>query len=281
MDSSKFFSKDTCFDPNLTGPTAATSDRQYFYDAGGHRIAYKSLRYRLSGLSDATRDRTTTTIDDITADEQFTRLGQQAVLYVASFMRFYYQKASPLISAMTNGGFESGDLTGWTKDTSFGYVSASLDAHTNGRYSVRIGRWDQPYSGFGGLNGPSVPNVEPGGQDYVYQDISLPPDATSLQLTFNYRVDTYDGAAYDWFDAQILDANTNQELVVPVSHAGGIINGSPFNWGLFYTTNWQSVSVDLTPYKGSKVRIKYAVEQDGYGDQITTYVDNVALACKF
>lgn len=278
---SNFFSKDTCFDTSLPGPVAASSDSHYFYDAIGNRIAYKGLRYRLSGLTDATRDRTKTTIDDVIADQQFVGLGTQAVLYAASFMHYYYKQASPLISAIKNGSFESGDLTGWIPDTTFGYDTVTSEDRIEGRYAARIGRWDQPYRSGGCFRCGPVPGAEPDGADFIYQDVDLPEDATSLTLTFDYNLVTYDGAAYDWFDMIISDADSGVELARPVSQVGGIIAGSIFNWGLFYTTGWRRVSVDLTPFKGRKVRLLFSVTQDGFGDQIATYIDNVTLGCSF
>ena len=278
---SHFFSNDTCFSSDLPGPEAVRHDRDYFYDAEGNKIAYRSWRYMLSGLSDATRNKRRTNIDDTIADEQFDRLGPQAVLYGASLMKFYSERAHPLISPIRNGGAEAGDLSGWVTDTTFGYATASLDDKAEGRYSARIGRWDQPYQQGGCFRCGSVPGAEPDGVDFMYQDITLPAtSSSSLTLNFDYNVVTYDGANYDWFDTQISDATTNALLGVPVSHVGGIIAGSPANWGLFYTTGWRHVSVDLSAYAGRKVRLSYLVTQDGFGDQIATYVDRVQLSCR-
>lgn len=184
-----------------------------------------------------------------------------------------------LSELVTNGRFETGDLTGWTSDTAFGYTTASIDDHTDGTYSGRIGRWDQLYMQGGCFRCGPVPDAEPGGQDFIFQDVDLPSDVTSLTLNFDYNVVTFDGADYDWFDMQVRDASTNAVLVSAVNHVGGIISGCTCNWGLFYTTGWRHVSVDLTPYKGRKVRLFFGVQQDGFGDQIATYVDQVSIRC--
>jgi hypothetical protein len=182
---------------------------------------------------------------------------------------------------VVNGGFESGDLTGWTPDTTFGYVKASIDDHTDGSYSGRIGRWDQPYQQGGCFRCGSVPGAEPDGEDFIYQDVDIPNDATgTFPLEFDYNVVTYDGADYDWFDMEVRDANTNALLTKPVNHVGGIISGCTCNWGLFYTTGWRHVSVDLSPYRGRKVRLLFRVTQDGFGDQIATYIDQVSIGCQ-
>jgi hypothetical protein len=281
---SNFFSKDTCFDPAQPGPVATTTepanDTDYFHDTAGNRIAYKGLAWWLSGVTDAGRDRRQCTIDSVIAGEQWTRLGPQAVLYAASFIKYYYDDAGPLINALQNGGFEYGDLTGWTiAPSSPGYVAVSLDQTSEGSYAGRLGRWDQPYSNFGGFNGPSVPGVEPLGTDSMYQDFQLPPDGTA-RLTFDFNVETYDGAAYDWLDVFILDATTGATLAQPVTRVGGIIRGSTSNWGEYYTTGWRTITANLTPYIGRRIRVQFSVRQDGYGDQIAAYIDKVELKCE-
>jgi len=178
---------------------------------------------------------------------------------------------------VVNGRFETGEFTGWST-SGFGYTKVVSEDRSEGTYSSRIGRWDQPYSGFGSFRGPYVPGVEPSGRDAIYQDVDL-PDTTSIPFTFDYNVVTYDGAAYDWLDVTVTDASTGALLIKPVNQVGGIIAGSTSNWGLFYTTGWQHVSVDLAAYKGRKVRITFSVQQDGYGDQIAAYIDNVSIRC--
>lgn len=79
---------------------------------------------------------------------------------------------------------------------------------------------------------------------------------------------------------EVRDAETGSVLLRPVDHVGGIIQGSTNNWGLFYTTGWRHVSADLTGFKGRKVRLFFGVQQDGFGDQIATYVDKVAIDCR-
>lgn len=281
---SNFFSKDTVFDANLPGPQASAlmSDSNYFRDAAGNPIAYKGLRYLFSGVSEATRDRTKATVDENgVLTNQWSRLGPQAVLYAASFINFYYKNNKPLVSIVKNGSFESGDLSSWVPDLSPGYAAAVREKVVDGTYSARIGRWDQPYQQGGCFRCGPVPGAEPSGSDYILQDIDLPDGATDLKLTFAYNVVTYDGADYDWFDMSVLHAASNQVLLRPVNHVGGIIRGSTSNWGLFYTTDWRNVSVNLTPYRGMRLRLLFNVTQDGFGDQIATYVDKVQLTCKF
>jgi hypothetical protein len=276
---SNFYSKDTCFMPGLPGPQRSSEDSNYFYDAAGNKIAYKSWRWFLSGTSSQTRNPEYTTIDATIAAEQFDRLGSQAVRYTASMMKHYNDTATPLISPVKNGSFETSDLNGWVQDTTFGYNISTPESRTQGNFAARIGRWDQPYQQGGCFRCGPVPGAEPDGIDFIYQDINL-PSSGPLTLSFDYNLVTYDGADYDWFDMKVLDAATGAVLATPVNHVGGIIRGSPSNWGEFYTTGWNSVTVDMAAYSGQTVRLMFAVTQDGFGDQIATYIDRVRLNCQ-
>ncbi|WP_395402142.1 hypothetical protein ACHMW6_28900 [Pseudoduganella sp. UC29_106] len=91
--SRNFYSKDTVFQGD--GPIATRSDTNYFYDNRSRRIAYKGLRYTLSGLTDATRNQQYATIDDTIATDQFRELGPIAVRYAASLIKIYIDLTSP------------------------------------------------------------------------------------------------------------------------------------------------------------------------------------------
>jgi hypothetical protein len=93
---SNFYSSDTAF--SGVGPAAARSDRRYFYDARGRRIAYKGLAYLLSGATEASRNPRQATIDETIAAEQFAELGPVAVQYAASLIRHYFDAANPKLT---------------------------------------------------------------------------------------------------------------------------------------------------------------------------------------
>jgi hypothetical protein len=65
-----------------------------------------------------------------------------------------------------------------------------------------------------------------------------------------------------------------------VTRVGGIIRGSTSNWGEYYTTGWRTITANLTPYIGRRIRVQFSVRQDGYGDQIAAYIDKVELKCE-
>jgi parallel beta-helix repeat protein len=84
---------DTVFDPLFPGPTSVMEDSFYFYDDIGRRIAYKGLRYRTAPLVGR---RLYATINETIAQEQFDELGSISVLYVASFIKFYFEETNQL-----------------------------------------------------------------------------------------------------------------------------------------------------------------------------------------
>ena len=105
-----YFSNHTVFDPQFSGPSydpphpRNDSDPEYFHDRGGRRIAYKGREYLDSGDTEATRDKRKATINATIAREQFTELGPIVVLYVASFLRYYVDVASPAIPGCLSVG---------------------------------------------------------------------------------------------------------------------------------------------------------------------------------
>lgn len=289
---SNYYSSDTVFDPSLPGPAAASEDKNYFYDAAGRRIAAKGPAYKLSCMRPFLGcDRTKATIDKTIALEQFDELGPIAAQYAASFMKFYFDNANPAVGNVVNGGFETGDIKGWTAGFTPGgsptfpqfagpngpYVEAVSEDHLAGSFSARLGRWDQPYQNGGTLNGPPQPGAEPAGTDTMFQDIDLPSDVTSIQFSFAYNIVTFDAGIFDWLDAIIQDATSGGLLVTLLSQASS--NPGP-DYGLFTTTGWQTVSTDLSAFKGSKIRIFFGNHQDGFGDQNAAYIDKVQITCK-
>jgi hypothetical protein len=285
---SNYYSADTVFDPSLPGPAAASEDSNYFYDGSGSRIAYKGPKYRLSCLVRC--DPTDATIDRTIALQQFDELGPLAAQFAASFLRFYYDQAGPALGVLKNGGFEAG-LKSWTPGFTPGgaptfpndagpngpYVQAVTEDHAEGASSARVGRWDQPYQGGGQVNGPAQPGAEPAGTDWVYQDVQLPTDLQSIRLNFSHHIVTYDAGIWDWFDASVQDAATGGVLMPLVQHAAP--NPGP-DYGLYYTSGWQTTTADLTSLAGSKIRLWFGNHQDGYGDQNAVYIDKIKIECK-
>lgn len=89
----RFFSKDTCFQLQGELSRIASDDDDYFYDKSGNKIAYKGVRYQKAiekyGTS-TDKVKKKAVIDKVIGEEQFVeKLGPMAVLYVASFIKYY------------------------------------------------------------------------------------------------------------------------------------------------------------------------------------------------
>jgi hypothetical protein len=169
-----------------------------------------------------------------------------------------------------NGGFETGDFTGWTLGASYvggdsGYQIISGARQHSGSFSAALGRWDTAFHGI------YDPTAEPDGSEWIYQDFVVPQAATYLK--FDWFMETYDTAAYDWFDAAIQDTSGNT-LISIVSQGGK----PGLDYGPYWTTGgWIEQSVDISAYRGQKIRIYFDQRLDGFGDQTRTYIDDVRL----
>jgi hypothetical protein len=163
---------------------------------------------------------------------------------------------------IVNGGFETGDLTGWTHGGDYNYGVVTSHSYASS-YSGALGRWDQVYHGQ-----EQIPLAEPAGTEWIYQDVIVPSNAT--KLAFWYDIETYDTAVWDWVDMYILNTN-NQTLQTVLYHAGK--PGS--NYGPYWHLGWTYVETDVTAYHGQKIRIWFDQRLDGWGDQQRVYFDEV------
>ena len=149
-----------------------------------------------------------------------------------------------------NGGFETGGFApGWIID---GTMNAPVVNSTN------------PHSGtFSALAG-NVSGGEPTGNSSFYQQFVVP--AGGGTLSFWHWDLTTDTITFDWQDAYITDSNGN--ILLTIFHQ------------CLNTQAWVNQTVDMTPYAGQTVRIKFLVHQDGFnppGDVTGMYVDDVQL----
>jgi len=148
---------------------------------------------------------------------------------------------------VVNGGFETGNLTGWTTGGALAPSASAVQKHT-GSFSALLGASAAP---------------EPNGDSFLSQDITLPGTFTSATLTFWYRPASTDSINYDWQEAQIQNTSGNTlAQVLKVCQN---------------TQAWTQVTYDLTPYKGQTIRIYFNAHGDGFGDLTSMYVDDVSL----
>jgi uncharacterized membrane protein len=149
---------------------------------------------------------------------------------------------------VVNGGFETGDLSGWTSATPSHpatVVGSGVAAPHGGSYSAQLGT-TTPYNG----------------NSTITQTVTIP--SGSSRLTFWYQPHCPDTLAYDQIQMQIQNAS-----------------GSVLATVLNVCTNtgtWTSVSYDTSAYAGTSVVLWFNDHDDGYaGDATYFFLDDVAI----
>src|SRR5437867_5158088 len=156
-----------------------------------------------------------------------------------------------------NEGFETGSLPPWV-----------IDGHTNDPVVATNFVHSGTFSAFAGGNPQQNTyceenNNEPLGDSSFYQQFTVP--AGTSTLSFWHMDCTNDSISFDWQDAYITDSNGN--ILQTIYHVCD-------------TVDWTNQTVDMSPYAGQTVRIKFLVHQDGFnppGDTTGMWVDDVVL----
>jgi hypothetical protein len=152
-----------------------------------------------------------------------------------------------------NGGFETGSFPPWVIDSSNPIPFITTTISHSGTHSAVLG-------GATGGNPICGSGSEPTGDSSFYQQFTVP--AGQSLLSFYHQDCTTDSITFDWQDAYITDSNGN--ILQTIFH-------------LCDSVGWTNTQVDMTPYAGQTVRVKFLVHQDGFGDLTAMYVDDVVL----
>jgi hypothetical protein len=149
---------------------------------------------------------------------------------------------------IVNGGFDSGDNTGWTTSRTGSSVPI-VQPYGTGRYSAWMGRYD--------LN-----------QDMLAQTVCLPEDASSITLSFWWWVSTSDTSETetDSLRAYLRDVD------------GGLLSPDPVTTltNLSPQGQWRSTDVDLAPYAGQVVVVSFEASNDADGPT-SFWIEDVSL----
>lgn len=160
---------------------------------------------------------------------------------------------------IVNGGFETGDFSGWTKLTTpggdFVLNSGAVDPPgPEGRTAPYAGR----FSALSQQNSP--------GQRTLFQDVSLPLFFDSAVLNWTDRIHNHAGEFSDQHSFRVeIRTLDNDVLAVPFDTQAG----AP----LF--SDWQEHSFNLQNFRGNTIRIAF-VETDSLGF-LNVALDNVRI----
>ncbi len=169
---------------------------------------------------------------------------------------------------VVNGGFETGDFTGWTIGANnFDPFScgpnndeACLPAPDDPAISDAIAHGGT-YSAFLGDTG-TYPSPEPAADIFVQQTFTVPVGENTTLSLWHWDASS-DTVAYDQIRVFLVDTVTETVLLEPLRVADN--------------AGWNQTTADLTPYAGHMVRLVLLVREDGHRDPTSVYFDDVSV----
>jgi hypothetical protein len=158
------------------------------------------------------------------------------------------QLPAPCPELIRNGGFETGE--GWEMpNTPRPAVYTTAQVHSGSR-AARLGIEDASHNVY------SFSSVQ--------QVVAIPAGATGARLSFWYQAQAGDSGDYGY--VMLRDA-------AQAWHILSIIRQPP--------PGWQRVEVDVSPYAGQTVLLRFGARNDGQGAVMAVYLDEVSLlACQ-
>src|SRR6266498_2261309 len=154
-----------------------------------------------------------------------------------------------------NGGFETGDFTTWVIDGTIPSPVVTNALSHSGRFSAFAGG-NPPLLQFCGFGGAAS------GDSSFYQQFGPVPANATLSF-WHWDCNTSFGIDFAWQDAYITDTDGN--ILQTIYHQ------------MLSCQSWVNQRVDLTPWVGQTIGVKFLVHEDGFGDLTSTLVDDVGV----
>ncbi len=152
---------------------------------------------------------------------------------------------------LINAGFDNGQEN-WTQYSSGGYDIIWEDASEahDGNWFARMGGYDNA-------------------TEYIYQDVTVPPDITQAELQFWYNIATEETSTINAWDTMSVEVRR------PTDNA--LLSTIDVFSNLDHTSGWQqSPSYDLSPFKGEAIRLRFYATTD-YSFPTEFHIDDVEL----
>ena len=246
----------TAFSAQIKGTKWKDLDRDGTHDSGEPALAGWTIY--IDADNDGTLDNgEMSTVTD--AEGNYVFVGLAAGNYVvAELMQPRWEQTSPSVG-LVNGGFESGDFSGWTQTN----VGSGTVVINNGNFDPASP--DGPLPPYeGGFS--AVTNQTGVINQVLYQEVSIPPGAPAT-LEWADRIRNFASSFHD----------PEQEYRVEIRNTSDQVLATLFstNPGDQKLTEWNTRSANLSAYTGQTVRIAFV--ERAVLNYFNVHVDNVRL----